>query len=88
MKMKCKRCGIWKNETKFYISKTNNSGRHYTCKKCQDRKEPVLMDELNGYEYVVEETKILLERLGYDLSKNIHNQFKQKVKVKYGVSLE
>ena len=89
MEITCKRCGETKNETEFHIQKSNSTGRQSSCKKCEYIKTmtPVKAHEMDNQD-VVDGFKTVMKVLGYDTSSDISEQFKQRVKKKYGVILD
>lgn len=79
---RCSRCQTYlpqdhfhrdKSKPPFYIA--------YTCKECRknsDDHKPIL------YQSDIDAGLQVLSRLGYDLEKDIHQQFLEKIKDKYG----
>jgi len=82
------RCSLCKEFKESHHFHSDNSkppfNLAYNCKECRkysNKREPILLDW---------ETEIgmnTLERLGFNISENIHDQFIERVKDKYGVIL-
>lgn len=96
----CIKCGISKPLTEYADNYGWSSGKVSTCKTCVEKRRLELIEirkdgintqlsqeELGDTYYEIEETKLVLERIGYDLSKNIHEQFVERIKLKHGVNL-
>jgi len=77
----CRICGTYKPENDFYKRKGSKWGVDYKCKIHSTKKEPdddgsmdyLKLDPLTEEDFI--QTGKLLERMGYDISKNIHQQF-------------
>ena len=79
---RCSRCDTYKSETEFH---SDNSKPPfylaYTCKDCRrlhKDSEPMLSDKEK------EKGLEILSKLGYDTNGNVSEQFKEKIKNKYG----
>lgn len=90
---KCAKCGIEKSIDSF----TSTRGNIYSiCKVCQmeNRKKyqdgiNANLDELAPHSRVaVLEARELLDLMGYDLNEDVNLQFKNRIKVLYGVDID
>lgn len=82
---RCNRCELWHPHSYFHKDKSKIFGIAYTCKNCRKNGGVDIKPKLQEWEF--EEGKLILERLGYDVEKDISQQFINRVKVKYGVLL-
>lgn len=82
----CRMCGDEKVEDEFHHNKNNAIGRAYACKKCLNPtfKKRIGLDEAN--EEDASGAREILIGMGYDITKNIHTQFLQRMKDK-GINL-
>lgn len=77
----CRICGTYKPEKDFYKRKGSKWGVDYKCKIHSTKKEPdddgsmnhLKLDPLTEQDFI--ESGKLLQRMGYDITKNIHEQF-------------
>lgn len=96
----CIKCRISKPLTEYADNYGWSTGKVSTCKPCVEKRRLELIElrkdgintqlsqeELGDTYYEIKETKAALQRIGYDLNKNIHEQFLERIKVKYGVDL-
>lgn len=67
----CEREGVYKPHTDFLKHQTNKSGYYKNCKYCKDVN---FIREQN----TIKLSNEILEGLGYDTSKDIHQQFLKK----------
>ena len=80
---RCNRCELWYVKEGFHIDKTKIFEISYTCKTCRKNNvKPKLLDWEN------ESGEKVLTNLGYDTEKDVHQQFIEKMKLKYGVFLD
>lgn len=91
----CSMCGGYKPEEEFNKDKNRPFGRYYICKEHRREKynEANNIDPNDGLEHIKlvfvsetdEEAKDrFLQAIGYDLTKDIHEQFVQRMREKYG----
>ena len=82
----CRMCGEEKIEDEFHRNKNNAIGRAYACMIClrPGFKKKVMLDEANEHDASI--AKEILIGMGYDIEKNIHTQFLQRMKNK-GINL-
>ena len=82
---RCSRCQTYLPESSFHKDKSKPPFYiAYTCKSCRknsDGHKPIL------YQSDIDAGLQVLSRLGYDLEKDIHQQFLNKIKDKYGKRL-
>lgn len=82
---RCSLCREHKTEDHFHSDNSKPPfNLAYNCKECRknsDNRNPILL------EWEKEEGYKALKSLGYDLEKDIHKQFIDRVKNKYGVIL-
>lgn len=96
----CKRCNVDKPITEFYTNPSWASGYHSSCKVCIDTRQRELKnrraggihttlspEELGEQFFEIQEVKEIFTRLGYNVEEDIHQQFVEKMRIKYGVSL-
>ena len=81
---RCNRCHNWLTKESFHSDKSKIFEISYTCKECRKNMEhskPMLheWEERDGIK--------VLENMGYDINGDIHKQFLERVKKKYGVVL-
>ena len=90
---KCTKCEIVKTLDNF----TSTRGNVYSiCKPCQLENRKNYEEGINAdldklaphSREAVKEARELLELMGYDLQEDIHTQFKNRIKVLYGLDLE
>ena len=93
----CKRCDEWKPKQKFHVNNRLFYGIHTYCKNCnnpngdtdEDRtkyKKTKKMDDMKN-KTIVDGTITILKNMGYDIDKDISEQFFEKMKDKYNVDL-
>lgn len=89
---RCSSCLEYKTKDNFTGNSASPDGLQYSCKECYRRKyqeNDGLNVKLENYQ--VESTKqtaiMLLEAMGYDVSKDVSEQFYKKIKDKYGIEL-
>ena len=96
----CNKCNRLLPIESFSIARYCKDGRNYSCRECVSKagkkqretkiapslKQPYKITHLT--EEDVEGVYNLLETLGYDISKDIHQQFIEKMKSKYGVYVD
>ena len=79
---RCSRCDTYKPKDQFHNDRSKPPFNiSYTCKECRknsDEHNPILYesDRLAGLE--------ILTRLGYDIEGDVHQQFMDRMKKKYG----
>ena len=82
---RCSRCENYLPEDHFHKDKSKPPFYiAYTCKQCRknsDNHKPIL------YQSDIDAGLQILTRLGYDIEGDIHQQFLQKIKDKYGKQL-
>jgi len=91
----CSMCDGYKPESDFNKDKNRPFGRYYICKEHRKDKynEKNNIDPNDGLEHIKlvfvsendeKQKDRFLESMGYDLSKDIHKQFMERIKIKYG----
>jgi hypothetical protein len=94
----CSDCNGYKPENEFNEDKNRPFGKYYICKEHRREKYNLKnnIDPNDGLDHIklvfVSETDEqakdrFLEGIGYDLSKDIHKQFIQRIQKKYGKDL-
>jgi hypothetical protein len=85
----CRICGETKDENMFNVVKSNLTGRNKMCKKCEVRRQNIVLkaDDIHD-KTIVNTFKDIMSRLGYNLSEDINKQFLQRIKDRYGVILD
>jgi len=82
---RCSHCETFKVEEEFHKDRSKPPFfLAYNCKHCRKnaQKHP-------SYSPIVfEETDKLFEAMGYDITKNISEQFNERVKLKYGITID
>jgi len=77
----CRICGTYKPEDHFYRRKDSKWGVDYKCKIHSSKRDVehdpdmdyLKLDPLTEEDFI--QSSILLQKLGYDITKNIHEQF-------------
>ena len=93
-KKKCNMCGKNLPKTEFHVNRALSDGLASRCKKCASidarkrRNKNLTMTpiEASNDEYSIEGARAVLSGIGYDLSKPIYPQFKERL-AKKGIFL-
>ena len=82
----CRICGEEKIEDEFHRNQNNAIGKAYACKRCINPsfKRNIGLDDANEHDASI--AKEILIGMGYDIEKNIHTQFLERMKNK-GINL-
>ena len=82
----CRMCGEEMIEDEFHQNKNNVTGRAYACKECitPSFTKRIGLNEANEHDASI--AKEILIGMGYDIEKNIHTQFLERMKNK-GINL-
>ena len=93
----CSMCGGYKPEEEFNKDKNRPFGLYYICKEHrtqQYREKNPPMEDMDYIKMVFvsdedhRQKELLLKQLGYDLNKEVHKQFLQRIEEKYGKILQ
>jgi len=87
---KCSRCKDFFPEHRFSVCSTNPDGINYVCKECNkyySRKKKTEYRLHAAPESTKTKTIDILQRMGFDVTESISDQFNEVVKNKYGVDL-
>lgn len=80
--VKCSICQVWKLDDEFAVSETRNNYALY-CGECQEEYHQMKsMMALNVKNLYKREAMDILEKLGYDISKPVFPQFKERHNLK------
>ena len=85
----CRGCQTFKPKEEYHPSKTHKLGIQSLCKICNNikHKATILISDSQD-EHTAKGAREILEGLGYDLDKNVHEQFKERIFTKYGTYLK
>lgn len=82
---RCSHCETFKVKDEFHNDRSKPPFYlAYNCKDC--RKNAQKHPQYSSW--VFETTDIFFERMGYDIEKDISQQFRERVKLKYGITIE
>ena len=90
---RCSDCKEMKTSDKFMKNTNMADGVHYYCRECMKiRRErtdsnKVLLLKDSQQQDVKEQTTIILENLGFDMDRNISEQFIHRLKYKYNIDV-
>jgi hypothetical protein len=82
MYITCRVCGETKTEEYFDKNKNNKFGRTYACRVCLQMNDKGTVTLENADETHASLAKQILIGMGYDVTKDIHTQFLQRMKDK------
>jgi hypothetical protein len=82
MYITCRVCGETKPEDYFDKNKNNKFGRTYACRVCIQMNDKGTITLENADERYASGAREILIGMGYDISKDIHTQFLQRMKDK------
>lgn len=83
----CRICNEHKHSNEFHNSPTGPIRKIYVCKECN--KDYIKKNSMESYSQENQDNaKEVLTILGYDLDGDVHQQFKDRVKSKYGINLQ
>lgn len=80
MYIHCRSCNEIKHEEKYHRNQNNKYKRSYTCSVCVRSGKSASLQ--NSDDFHASGARKILMNMGYDLSKDIHAQFLQKMKYK------
>ena len=96
MHYRCSQCHEFKPAFEYYVNSQSPDNVHFSCRKCMIFLNEIKNDRLYNIKPPSEQTyseeykrtlKEIMIGLGFDVTKNVSQQFYQRIKEKYNVDL-